>query len=511
MNWPWAKQTEDKSNKSLKKLVGYLMARNLVAQYDSLKWRGEVLRKRPEIRTDYSETEQIFSGERRILAYAQADDLMDNCSVGSTVATAIRLTIGTVGGTPLFEGESKEADKFFFERWAADCGFAEGETLQEMLELILFAVKVHGDCIVKCDAATDFRVRVWDADQIVNIGDFADWRRKMGLSDKCREIEGVVVDEEGRVMGYFVTARRNVSAVNSEDATFLPFSLCKRVSYHKKITQYRGEPSIISMQETTSDTKELVKSEVAAAKLASELSLIVEQPAGIDKGQISGVLEGFASTKPLTDGTDISDDDLAELTEATRDDKTFKAFEGHSAIASVPNGTKVTNLNNASRPAQTIQAWLDRLDDVNGKALGMMSCLSRGRADNSYSSGQIEVEISWQQFKRDQKMLSEVVDYCLANVMPHAAYSLQWPEAFSIDPEKDEKVKDMRLRGGRTTYRQLLGPNYKAILTQLADEKRLLEKEGLTNLAFFQSAAGAVIPAKESEENATKEKENENR
>ena len=190
---------------------------------------------------------------------------------------------------------------------------------------------------------------------------------------------------------------------------------------------------------------------------------------------------------------EITDDDVAQLAEQAQDDKTFKAFEGHSAIASVAAGTKVSNLNNASRPSTAIQSWVDLLDDRNGKALGMMSCLSRGRADNSYSSGQIEIEVSFAAFKQDQKLLSTVVDYCIDAILPNAEYTLQFPEAFSLDPEKDERVKDMRLRGGRMTYRDMLGPDYESILRQLSHEKHLLEELDLTNLSFFQTASGAQL------------------
>ncbi len=53
----------------------------------------------------------------------------------------------------------------------------------------------------------------------------------------------------------------------------------------------------------------------------------------------------------------------------------------------------------------------------------------------------------------------------------------------------------MRLQSGRSTYREQLGPNYRKKLEQLASEKKMLEKLGLSNLApFSQTISGAVIP-----------------
>ena len=475
---------------SLSRLVNYVAARSLAARYDSL--RPDPLRRPQDIRINPTETEQMFPADLRIKAYSQADDLYDNGSIGATIDTAVRLTVGTYGGKAMFTGDDRETRQREFDRWARHCGYAEGENLQDILSLILRMVKVHGDCLVLCDRdLTGGKIRLWDADQICNITDFEAWRTERGLDEHTRQVEGVVIDGTGRVLGYFVTMRRNFYAVPRDNATFLPASMCRRVSYRKKHTQYRGEPSILCNEQITRDTTELLRSEIGAAKVASEMALVVEEPEGISGSSIGGVLENIPAKDITGDG--ITEEDLARLEETQEGVKAFRAFEGKSAIASVPAGTKVTSLNNSARPAPSIQQWVDLLDDRNGKALGLMSCLSRGRADKSYSAGQIEVEISWQAFKADQVMLSEVVDYCLDVLMPGAEYQLQWPEAFSIDPEKDERVKDMRLRGGRMTYRQMLGADYEEQLRQLSFEKHLLEELDLTNLSFFQSASGAPM------------------
>ena len=134
------------------------------------------------------------------------------------------------------------------------------------------------------------------------------------------------------------------------------------------------------------------------------------------------------------------------------------------------------------------------MNDINGKRLGMMSCLSRGRADNSYSSGQIEVSISWAAFEDDQKLLErQVVDYVCKILCPGVAYTVTWPQAFEVDPQKSEATKDARLRGGRTTFRELLGPHWKEQLIELAEEKRFIIDHGLDNLSFLQSVSGALV------------------
>jgi capsid protein len=484
-----------KKEKALANIASHLVNRLLVARYDSLK--PAPTRKATEIRTDLSETEQNFTADKRILAYAKCDNLYDNTALASILDTSIRLTIGKRGGTPLFTGADKDTMQKWFTSWKRHAGYAEGESYYEMLALILRLVKLHGDCIVWVDPIlTDGKIRVFDADQICNVAipDFERWKYEKGLPEDARQVEGVVVDGTGKVYGYFVTMLRNRYSVNISDAQFLPIDTCRRVSYHRKHTQYRGEPAaFLANEELTEDTKQLLKSEIAAAKLASELPLIVEQAEGMDADQIANLIEGYGSLDELAEGTGIDAEQLGMLGK-THDDKTFQAFEGHAAVASVPNGTKVTNLNNSQRPSPQIQSFIDLLNDTNGRALGVMSCLSRGRADNSYSSGQIEIEISWKAFEEDQKMIErDVVDYVMETLYPNAEYEVFWDKAIQIDAEKSEKTYDMALRGGRTTYREILGTDWKQTLTQLADEKKFLKEIGLDNTILFQTSSGQEL------------------
>lgn len=482
-----------KREKALSKLVGHLMNRTLIARYDAL--NRQPTRKVTEIRTDLSETEQMFQADKRVLAYAKADNLYDNTSLSSIMDTAIRLTIGKRGGTPLFTGADAETMQRWFTQWKRHAGYNEGESYYDMLSLILRLVKLHGDCVVWVDPVlTEGRIRVFDADQIVNVSipDFEHWKWEKGLPESCRQVEGVVVDGTGKVYGYFVTMLRNRYSVNIEDAMFLPINVCRRVAYHTKHTQYRGEPhAYMANEELTDDTKSLLKSEIAAAKLNAELPLIVKQPEGMDADSISNLIDGYSNLDELTEGTGIDAEQLGMLGN-NHDDKTFCAYEGKAAIASVAHGTEVENLNNANRPSAQIQSFIDLLNDTNGRSLGVMSCLSRGRADNSYSSGQIEIEISWKQFEQDQKMLErDVVDYIMETLFPNAVYEVFWEKAIQIDPEKYAKTCDIELRGGRTTYREILGTDWKQTLKQLAEEKEYMKEIGLTNIStMFNTESG---------------------
>ena len=200
-------------------------------RYDAL--QGDPLREEPVIRMDATETEQIFTADKRVKSYAWADNLYDNDSIGSTLETIIRLTIGVKGGVPVFTGEGAIDAQAAFDKWKKTAGFNENEHWQDMLALILRTILLHGDCLIMLDKDfTDGKLRIWDADQICNVNDsqFNRMAKENGWFDggsfsektRWRQVEGVVTDTEGRVQGYFVTSLRNRYAWAQRRVLFLP-------------------------------------------------------------------------------------------------------------------------------------------------------------------------------------------------------------------------------------------------------------------------------------------------
>ncbi len=480
-------------------------------QYEAL--RPDPLRLQPTISTDRTETQQLFYAANRLKAYALGNEAYENDSVGAIVDTAVRMAVGVHGGKPFFLGEDAPAHQARWDAWARTCGFAENEHWNELLQQILRAVKIHGDCLVLVDPdLTAGKLRIWDADQIVSLetGDFHAWGAMNGLptvgtdSDPIyRQVEGVVTDPSGRVAGYFVTSRRNRYAVKLEAATFLPASICRRVSAHTRISQYRGEPAILPLLDLSNDTRQLIKAEVASARNHSETSILLEEPsAGDDVAAVlSAVSDGESGiSQEVAEASGLAADDLsgqiAALIGAQKEDLT--AIQGKSAIGRVRQGTQVHTLDNASRPSQPIQQWIDKMADLNGQRLGVLSCLSRGRAETSYSSGQIELAISWAKFEEDQKMLERlVVDYAVGVVCPGARYMVSWPKAFEIDPQKAEATYDARLKSGRATFQELMGPDWRKSVDSMAEFVAYCKEKGVEPATFSwlgETSAGNAKP-----------------
>lgn len=495
----WNKPSNDKTTVGKGFLVNLIKrAFRPRQEYDAAK--TDPLVKHAVIHSEDTETQQMFYARKRIQMYADSEDLYDNDSAGATIDVCVRLTIGETGGVPQFIGENAERCQNEFDIWKKTCGFYENESYNDMLKLILHAVKIKGDCLVLLDPVlTGGKLRVFDADQITSISsaDFIAWCNEVGGYDgeekaenRWRQVEGAVINTQGRCIGWFVTMKRNRAAVAFADAAFIPMGVGVRVSARKKLTQYRGEPILLPNLDITDSTRDLVKSEVQSAKNSAELSLAVIEGEDSVGDQAAALLNGL-SNEQASEGTGITAEQLEEIRRKSKESGTYDALAGKSAIGRFRHGTTIQSLDNANRPSASIQDWMNNLADMNGHRYGIMSCLARGRADHSYSAGQIELSISWATFEEDQKMLERyVVDYVCAVMFPGEKYIVEWPKVFDIDPMKSEQTIRLKLQNGGMTFREYLGPRYMDKFDQMAKEKAELEKRNLMNLSIFQSNAG---------------------
>lgn len=456
---------------------------NARAMYTALEW--DPYRKLPEFRSGRTETQQVLPSYRRLLSYRFGDRAYDNEQPGGIIDTIIRLTIGVDGGTLYFSGRNAEAVQRRWDAWAKRPGHQEGESWTDMLGKVLRAVKVHGDCLALLHPTlTGGKLRLFDADQIVNHADFVGWCASRGIHAAMseldygyRQVEGAVTDPEGRVIGYFVTCLRQQASATGDAITFLPAGICRRISYHKKISQYRGESSLIPLEELTHSTTSLIKSEVAAAQNFSQHAFLIIRPPGGGDIQ-SAVIEG--AIDPLTGRVR---EDVAELLPGQSDDPRdfirqtvdtppdMKQFEGKSAYGSLPHDSDVRELRNSDRPSSSIQAWLDKSADMSGQRLGVQSSIARGRTDNSYSAGQMELAISWKQVEEDHKLLKEqLIDYVVEVLFPDAHdYKVCWSGMIDIDPARTQAASDAAIRGGRQSFQEQVGPEWRKKLDAMKE------------------------------------------
>lgn len=458
------------------------------AAYEVLDY--DPLRSRPPVRPQRTETEQVYLGGQRLEAYRYGDRAFDNhYSFGSQVLTTKRLTIGAKGGRPFFVGSNATELQARWDKWAATCGHQEDESFSEVLGILLTASIVHGDCLILCHkelTGPGAKVRIYDADQICNHADFPAWCASRGLHAATtytdygyRQCEGAVLDPSGRVIGYFVTCLRGVTAAPDNAITFLPRSICRRVGAHNKISQYRGESAALPLEELEHDTNSLIKSEVQAAQNFSQFAFAVIRPeAGGDA--MSAAIKGAIDPATGTIREDVAallpyGDDPRQLVKQTAEQPAdLKQMEGKAAICSLAHGSDIKDLRNSDRPSSSILSWLDKASDLSGQRLGLQSCLSRGRNDASYSAGQLELAISFTAIEELREMLErQVISYCVGVICPeNEGYRVQWPGKIEIDPEKNQKVIAEQLRSGVKSYQDVIGPGWRE---QLAEVKEVLD------------------------------------
>ena len=496
------------------------------ACYTALEW--DPRRKQPEYRAGRTETQQVMPGHRRLLAYRFGDRAYDNEVPGAIIDTAIRLTLGSRGGgQPFFSGQNARSMQDRWNRWARHCGHQEGESWRDILGVALRAVKAHGDCLVLIHPdLTRGKVRFWDADQITDHADFVGWCAHRGwhaamtdLDYGYRQVEGAVTDPEGAVVGYFVTSLRQQASAASDAITFLPRSICRRISRRVKISQYRGESQLLPLEELTHSTTSLIKSEVAAANNFSQLSFIVIRPPGGGDVQ-SAVIDGAIDPE-----TGMVRDDVAALLPGGSNDprelirQTVAAppdmtqIEGKSAYGSLPYGSEVRDLRNSDRPSTSIQAWMDKAADLSGQRLGVQSCISRGRNDTSYSAGQLELAISWRAIEDDQELLEhQLIDYAVSVICPEAdGYEVRWPRMIDIDPARTQAAADAAIRGGRESYQAQVGPEWRERLMDLKEAVDYCKSIGLDPAAlswYGETGAGNARPPAPIDDTAPQEADN---
>ena len=453
------------------------------------------LRSRPPVRPQRTETEQVFLGGQRLESYRYGDRAFDNhYSFGSQILTAKRLTIGARGGRPFFMGSNAGALQSRWDTWAKSCGHQEDESFSEILGILLTATMVHGDCLILCHKElTGGKIRIYDADQICNHAAFPAWCAARGIHAATsnddpgwRQVEGAVIDETGRVQGWFVTGLRGVSSAPENSITFLPRAICRRVGQHTKISQYRGESCALPLEQLEHDTNSLIQAEVSAAQNFSQFAFaVVRPPAGGDA--MSAAIKGAIDPATGTIRDDVAallpyGDDPRQLIRQTAEQPAdLTQLEGRAAIASIPHGSEIRELKNSDRPSTSILSWLDRASDLSGQRMGLQSVLSRGRNDASYAAGQLELAISWAAIEELREMLErQVISYCVGVICPeNEGYRTQWPTKIEIDPEKTQKVLAERLRTGVASYQDVIGPNWKEQLAEIKEVTDYCREIGL--------------------------------
>ena len=161
----------------------------------------------------------------------------------------------------------------------------------------------------------------------------------------------------------------------------------------------------------------------------------------------------------------------------------------------------------ATRPSASVVEFLDHSARLAGRSLGLNASYAVGRAEGSYTAFRGDMVMSWRTFADLQQWLEDAFcDWAAVRVLERAVrlgeldappdgwtdgIRWQWPRMPSVDEDKEQSALLKKLRNGLTTYRDEIGPSWRAHLEQLAEAHRAAAALGLP-LAPFEATPGAA-------------------
>jgi len=484
------------------------MVDKVKADFESLRWTPG--RSRPAIETGAIE-DTALPMHKRLLSVSEARHLDNNdLNVSALLDTIKTFSVGTEGGKVIFTSADQTwntaAGKYFNTQWAKNCDYRQSEVFNTILGQVLISIVRDGDCLIVCDAdLTEGKLLTFEADQICEIAG-QDWKNeavKRGYSElvdgkavPLKQVQGVVLNRLGKVMYYVTHSGHGAQSVAWKDATVFPASICRLVKDGKRLNQVRGVSKLIPMVDTLHDLRQILKSEVQSAKVISERALIIKQ-----RDPASAIMaESGMSPEDLAKGTG----ETLNLFVPRKYEALEEGFGG--VVEHVSKDDEFQFVEN-TRPSRGIAEFVTYSVSVAGKALGLFNCFSTGKVDASYSAARAEILLTYATFSKWQKVLERgVMDFAVPLVIQNAvkagelpampedfSFRCDWPVAIQLDPDKEISAAEKRLKAGLSTFSEELGANSEQKLDKLGEEKKGLEKRGLTNLTFFQATGGSQV------------------
>lgn len=428
-----------------------------------------------------------------------------------------------------------------FRRWSRHADYIDGASWRECLQQVAAAIEREGDCVVVHDVGQlsggpaeregTGRLLFFEADQIASL-DAASWAAFLGAGYAgWHQCSGVLTDALGRVAGVVVTGRRGEETVPLADALVLTRDPAAPdeaewilLARRWRLRQLRGSASSLPALTTVQDAQEMVTYELQSAKRsASHYAAILErdQPA---LPQDMAALPDPATLAAGTAAAQAASPEAAAAAAATpapapipgaTDDMPAVGQTNLAAISGgqvdLMRGVEKIEWDPATRPSTPVVDFLDHSARLAGRAMGLNASYSVGRAEGSYTAFRGDLVMSWRTFADLQQWLEDTLcDWVARRVLLRAvrlgelppppdedwpdAIRWQWPRMPAVDEDREQSAILKKLRNGLTTYRDEIGPSWRAHLEQLAEEHREAERLGLP-LAPFEATPGSSSPA----------------
>lgn len=511
-------------------------ARRVLSWYDfSEPFNAAGGRKRRPGRVEFrgEEAEQL-TPPKRLIGIDLARNMVRNSSPTRGIVRQLRANTVGIGGKLSFsvEGDWYAKATAAFAAWAHHADYIDGTPWRELLQLVVYAVAMEGDCVVVFDRGQltgSGKLLFFEADQVCNLrGD--DWKKfAVGPRRRWRQCSGILLDGWGRKAGVVVSRYRGRTETARKDAFVLTCdpdnpdaAFWRHVTRKFRLRQLRGSAPALASLSTTQDAHEMMGYELQSAKRgASHYAAVLlkdpeKQPEDASELPTPESLAGGASTDCTPAGTAnaaaAASAAAASVPGATDDDDDLPIPRNLASITGGQNdvmeGVEKIEWDPAARPSERVVDFLEFSTRLAGRAHGLNSSYALGRADGSYSAARMDLCMSWIVFEDNQKFLeSALADWVAVQVISRAIERKElaagpegwetrirwsWPKPPSIDEQKEQNALTLKLKNGAAAPQEIFGPNWREILRLRAEFDAECKRLGLPPLAFQEVTPGAT-------------------
>lgn len=290
-----------------------------------------------------------------------------------------------------------------------------------------------------------------------------------GISLDNNEIDGVIMDDFGNPDFYRVLKYHpGGTSFNRYDDTLIisaeSMLHCFRMD---RPGQHRGIPEFTPALPIFSQLRRFTLAVLTAAEAAADFA---------------GIL--YTDAPPNGEADEVEPMAIVELE--------------RNMLLTMPGGWKMAQLD-PKQPATTYAEYVDKLIDEAVRCILMPSNIAKGNSSGyNYASGRLDHQVYFKAIRVDQSFIASVIldrilhtwlrEYFLINSMV-VGYQLPqhawfWDGLMHVDPQKEAKAQGLRLKNNTTTLANeyaLLGKDWETELCQIAKEKKLMQKLGLSD------------------------------
>jgi capsid protein len=467
--------------------------------YDLLDSANSKKRRRPSIET--LNEDKLLGSFGRMEAINVGRNLARNYATAVAHHRQFKLNVVGAKGPKLSmqtddDEANKAANREINVRFAKDPDARDDTHLTEVVANILTAVKREADVVVVFDDfdEDDGKLLFWEADQLTGLSE-ADWKRQTQFPAEqgYSQCEGVIIDRRGVVRGWIVTHNRGMAISKLEDTIILKRDrdgdpgTARLIKSPWRLNQLRGTAELLPAAADYQDSYEILASEQQSAKVASKFAGVVKQKEGAEES----LLDSGIDPESIIDGSGTDIQTGAPLAENY--DRMEALTGGYMEYLGPDDDFEILDFN---RPNVHLQEFLEHTLVNAGAAQGLTKTYSTLKTSTAYTAFRGDMLIAWAQFYWDQKFLERrFLDWVTSKRLAWAMrkgriqqlpegwdekMKFIWPKMPSIDPLKTANAIKQEIANGTTDYSELLGPDWREILTKLADQLAFAKEKGLT-------------------------------